>query len=98
MESQEEGGLLSFRILEVASGKKKKTSFQWHILEVRDSITFAKAFEALIAIDADGTVAFSYYANSSGGTRGLRGGAQPPQNFDHGLYSGIWARDPMQST
>ena len=28
-------------------------------------MTFAKAFEALVAIDADGTVALSDYANST---------------------------------
>ena len=45
--------------------EQKKTSLPWHILEVRKAMTFAKAFEALVTIDFDGTVALSDYANST---------------------------------
>ena len=63
---EEESELFSFRVLEVASGKKKETPFPWHILEVCEAMTFAKVFEALLAIDHPaGTVALSEYANST---------------------------------
>lgn len=62
MEFEEEGQLLSFRILEVASGKKKKTLFSSHILEVHQVVTFAKALRTLNAINADRTVALSDYS------------------------------------
>ena len=47
--TKSEGELLSFRILEVGRFKKKKAAFNWHVLEVLPSMTFASALEALLS-------------------------------------------------
>lgn len=53
MDSEEEGELLSFRIREVAGGKKKKLKFAWHILDIGKAMTFSTIFEVLVKIDQD---------------------------------------------
>ena len=50
MEVESEGELLSFRILEVGRFKKKKAAFNWRVLEVLPSMTFASALEALLSL------------------------------------------------